>query len=186
MIRRAPRSLSAITAMLTILAASLAPASAAPVKPAPPCTAPTLPEPVATRFTRLGGVERFGCPVDTNGPVYLFRDGRIEAIPQYGSSATYAAIVDRDRIVHLYLSDTDGSNDFDVWLVRLSFDGSLVNQVKYSPGDGDVGGTYAANVLVHPGNRHGTFDIAMEGCFKALFGQNSCMGWSGADFVMDL
>ncbi len=166
--------------------ASFAPAAATPSPPPPPCTAPPMPGPVATRFAQLGGISRFGCAVSASGPVYVFRHGRIEAIPAYGSNATYAAIVDASDIVHLYIEGTQAGNDFDEWLVRLTYEGSLINQVKYTPGSGDVGGTYASDILVHPGGRHGTFEIAMEGCFKAIFGQNSCMGWGIAVFQMDL
>ena len=155
-------------------------------KPAPPCGMPGgLPGPIATRFEQLGGVERFGCAVNVTGPVYIFHSGRIEAVPVYGPSATYAAIVDASRIVHLYFSGSQAQNPVDRWLVRLTYDGSLINQVTYKAGDGDVGGTYASNILVHPGNRHGTFEIAMEGCFTGIAGSD-CLGWSYATFMMDL
>jgi hypothetical protein len=183
-----PRHVFFALALLGLLAQSR-PAGAVPAsapKPAPPCTAPAMPGPIATRFAQLGGIPRFGCAVTTSGPVYVFRSGRIEAIPAYGPNATYAALVDASDIVHLYVSGTDPKNDYDQWLVRLTYDGSLINQVKYTPGNGDVGGTCASDILVHPGGRHGTFEIAMEGCFKSMFGQNSCVGWSNAVFMMDL
>ena len=88
--------------------------------------------------------------------------------------------------MHLYVGGADWA--FSTWLVRLSFDGVLIDQVTYTPGDTpDVAGTYANDILVRPGaGRHGTFEVAIEGCTTYIGAPRSCAGWSDAVFQMDL
>jgi hypothetical protein len=119
------------------------------------------------------------------GSVYEFASGQMMLIPAYGANGTLAAFVDPQQLIHLYWSTPSGG--FDSWLVRLSYDGSLVNQQTYTPGDHPYGGevqrTYGTGVIVHPGGRHGALEVAVEGCYT--FGglhASDCRGWQTLTF----
>jgi hypothetical protein len=157
-------------AIATSFSTAVAAPAPAPSRPAAPCpySGPSI---IQQRWIQLGGAQTLGCFVDVQGDAYVFQHGEIEAIPNYSLVATFAAVVGSDHLIHLYWGDTHQFTA-DYWLVRLSYNDALLNQVRYDPGTGDVAGDYGANVIVHPGNRHGTFEIALEGC-----NGGGCLGW---------
>ena len=186
---RANRLLAMLFATALAAIAGTPPAVAAPARPAPPCDLSALPPAIASRVAELGGIRRFGCfDVERDG-AYLFRYGRIEAIPAYGANATYALVTnpaDPLRIMHLYVSGADYA--YSTWIVRLSDDGVSINQVTYEAGDtDDISGTYANDILVHPGvGRHGTFEVGIEGCETYAGAPSSCRGFGSAVFRLHL
>jgi hypothetical protein len=164
-------SLTAASSAVGVPAAATK-ATPAPAKPAAPCTFTSGPADLQTRWAELGGARSFGCFVRqlSNG-AYEFGSGQMMEIPSYGPGGTLAAYVDPGQLIHLYWATPYGG--FDAWLVRLSYNGVLVNQQTYGNG-----------VIVHPGGRHGALQVAVEGVytFSGLHASETTNGWTELTF----